>query len=180
MKWAQTQKGFTIVELLIVIVVIAILAAITIVAYNGIQNRAYDTTVQNDLATFFKKVELYKVNDSSSRYPTPGTAVNMKSITDEHGIRVTTSAYSTTVNNNVAYCYATDGSDAGVVAISRSGNAYYISTTSGGVKPFTQSWTSTASTTCRNPDTAGPHVLQSSTGFTNVWAKTTSGWFYAI
>lgn len=34
------KRGFTIVELLIVIVVIAILAAITVVAYNGIQNRA--------------------------------------------------------------------------------------------------------------------------------------------
>ena len=34
--WAK-QAGFTIVELLIVIVVIAILAAITIVAYNNVQ-----------------------------------------------------------------------------------------------------------------------------------------------
>ena len=33
------KRGFTIVELLIVIVVIAILAAISIVAYNGIQAR---------------------------------------------------------------------------------------------------------------------------------------------
>ncbi|RYF28607.1 MAG: prepilin-type N-terminal cleavage/methylation domain-containing protein, partial [Chloroflexi bacterium] len=33
------NRGFTIVELLIVIVVIGILAAITIVAFNGIQNR---------------------------------------------------------------------------------------------------------------------------------------------
>ena len=39
MRAKQTQ-GFTIVELLIVVVVIAILAAITIVSYNGIQNRA--------------------------------------------------------------------------------------------------------------------------------------------
>jgi prepilin-type N-terminal cleavage/methylation domain-containing protein len=36
----EKQTGFTIVELLIVIVVIGILAAITIVAYNGIQERA--------------------------------------------------------------------------------------------------------------------------------------------
>ena len=36
----KTKSGFTIVELLIVIVVIGILAAITIVAYNGIQSRA--------------------------------------------------------------------------------------------------------------------------------------------
>lgn len=41
MQWAkQTKSGFTIVELLIVVVVIAILAAITIVAYNGINERA--------------------------------------------------------------------------------------------------------------------------------------------
>lgn len=38
----QRQAGFTIVELLIVIVVIAILAAISIVAYNGIQQRAHN------------------------------------------------------------------------------------------------------------------------------------------
>lgn len=36
----QKQRGFTIVELLIVIVVIGILAAITVVAYNGVQARA--------------------------------------------------------------------------------------------------------------------------------------------
>ena len=42
--WAQKQTGFTIVELLIVIVVIGILAAITIVAYNGVQQRATNTS----------------------------------------------------------------------------------------------------------------------------------------
>lgn len=36
----KTKSGFTIVELLIVIVVIGILAAIAIVAYNGVQQRA--------------------------------------------------------------------------------------------------------------------------------------------
>lgn len=40
MQRGRKQTGFTIVELLIVIVVIGILAAITIVAYNGIQERA--------------------------------------------------------------------------------------------------------------------------------------------
>lgn len=40
MKRRGSETGFTIVELLIVIVVIGILAAITIVAYNGIQERA--------------------------------------------------------------------------------------------------------------------------------------------
>ena len=40
-------KGFTLVELLIVIVVIAILAAISIVAYNGIQQRSRDSAAKS-------------------------------------------------------------------------------------------------------------------------------------
>ena len=55
-------QGFTIVELLIVIVVIAILAAITIVAYNGIQARARDTTRKEDLAQLSKATKLYSVD----------------------------------------------------------------------------------------------------------------------
>lgn len=64
--WAQKSiysKGFTIVELLIVVVVIAILAAITIVAYNGIQNQASDSVVKSDISTLGKKMALDAVND---------------------------------------------------------------------------------------------------------------------
>lgn len=43
------RRGFTIVELLIVIVVIGILAAITIVSYNGIQGRAKDVALRAEL-----------------------------------------------------------------------------------------------------------------------------------
>lgn len=42
----KRQSGFTIVELLIVIVVIGILAAITIVAFNGVQARASDAKIR--------------------------------------------------------------------------------------------------------------------------------------
>lgn len=65
----QTKsRGFTIVELLIVIVVIAILAAITIVAYNGIQTRAKDSAAQALANNVVKKVESYYTVNSS--YPT--------------------------------------------------------------------------------------------------------------
>jgi len=78
-KKSITDKGFTIVELLIVIVVIAILAAITIVAYNGIQNRARDTNDKTDAAALQKVAET--VNIETGSYPsaggTPSTA-NLK------------------------------------------------------------------------------------------------------
>jgi len=61
------QSAFTIVELLIVIVVIGILATIAVVAYNGIHNRAYDTTVRSDLANASRQLEIIKV--SLDRYP---------------------------------------------------------------------------------------------------------------
>lgn len=57
----KKQAGFTIVELLIVIVVIAILAVITIVAYNGIQTRARDTLRKNDIAQLKKSLLAYNV-----------------------------------------------------------------------------------------------------------------------
>jgi len=53
--WAK-QTGFTIVELLIVIVVIGILAAITIVAYNGIQDRARKSALQSSLTQTEKEI----------------------------------------------------------------------------------------------------------------------------
>ena len=70
MRLSLQQRGFTIVELLIVIVVIAILAAITIVAYNGIQSRAKDSRIQSDIQSVAKKIELYAVDNGS--YPSTG------------------------------------------------------------------------------------------------------------
>lgn len=62
--WAKhsRQKGFTIVELLIVIVVIAILAAITVVAYNGIQSRTKIASVNTDLKSIKTAMLMYRTD----------------------------------------------------------------------------------------------------------------------
>lgn len=62
------KSGFTIVELLIVIVVIGILASITIVAYNGIQTRAYNTQIIAGVNAYNKALLQYAAVNST--YPT--------------------------------------------------------------------------------------------------------------
>lgn len=66
--------GFTIVELLVVIVVIGILAAISLIAYTGISSRAIATSLQSDLTNASQQLKLYSQIYSS--YPTALNASN--------------------------------------------------------------------------------------------------------
>ncbi len=86
-------RGFTIVELLIVIVVIAILAAITIVTFSGMRSRVIDSSMQSDLQSAAKLL----ANDLTlnSVYPlTPAAASNGRGLPLSNG-----SAYNYTVSN---------------------------------------------------------------------------------
>jgi len=58
------QHGFTIVELLVVIVVIGILAAITVVSYTGISQKAIVVTLQSDLMSGSDQLKIYQVFNS--------------------------------------------------------------------------------------------------------------------
>lgn len=147
------QKGFTIVELLIVIVVIGILAAITIVAFNGVQNRGYDTSIKSDLKNIGQKYELYRVDNDS--YPfgsllNDGTAFRLD---------VGRNAYDMTSSYQLINCTSTTtvGSDYAVLATSKSGKKFYVSSLSGGVQEYTGSGTWVTPSSCAN-------VLPGSTG----------------
>lgn len=78
-KFSKTQSAFTIVELLVVIVIIGILAAIIFLAYTGISQKAIDTSLQSDLKNASTILELDKSNDDF--YPsTSGSANNNKGL----------------------------------------------------------------------------------------------------
>lgn len=63
---AARKNGFTLVELLIVVVVITILAVISIVAYSGMQTRARDTIRASDMAQIEKSLRLYETEHNGS------------------------------------------------------------------------------------------------------------------
>lgn len=68
LKSKSLQKGFTIVELLIVIVVIGILAALVLNTFSGVQKRARDTQRQTDTNALFTQLEAYY--NEKGGYPT--------------------------------------------------------------------------------------------------------------
>lgn len=104
---AQSQSGFTIVELLIVIVVIAILAAITLVAYNGIQQSARLATLQSDLTNNAKLLETSKTSSATDQYPADQAAANLR---PSEGTTLVYTAYTTSAGAQKGYCLqATQG-----------------------------------------------------------------------
>ena len=97
------SNGFTIVELLIVIVVIGILAALTIVAYNGVQKNVIDKAIMSDADSIAGPETRYSVNNSTggkSWYSgtgvdadlqftgTPGNVIDVVATSTDYCIRV--------------------------------------------------------------------------------------------
>lgn len=113
----SAQKGFTIVELLIVIVIIGILAAIVIVAYNGITNSAKEAAAENDLANIAKKLEIYRIEQG--RFPTSTTEMA------NADVKVTRSLYSVD-RNNVYYCRNNDNQTYAIGVEVTTGTQYYL------------------------------------------------------
>ena len=147
MSLKQTKsRGFTIVELLIVIVVIAILAAITIVAYNGIQNRAKTSAGQSAANTIIKKAEA--ANAIATGYPTStgtgagGFGANNDSSLTGSGITLAaiTAGTAPTVTNTVEYLPCTTPSGAGASV------SYYDYTASGAATKVTKTIGATCTT----------------------------------
>ena len=97
-KLKAKQSGFTIVELLIVIVVIGILAAITIVAYSGITARANGTKAQTNGANTQKVAEAMNADTGSYPATAASFATGSTSTKEPSGITVIPDAATSTVN----------------------------------------------------------------------------------
>ncbi len=158
MKWSQQRAGFTIVELLIVVVVIAILAAITIVSYTAITAQANDSNVKSDLRNMAQKVELSKQDNGyipQDRTPFKN-AIGFKSINrNAYGVLFVSGGN----NYNILYCSPAPDANYSIIARSVTGRVYYI-VGGEGVKEYIGTVASSSSTVCSAigtpiPDTSG-------------------------
>ena len=162
-RWDQKQTGFTIVELLIVIVVIAILAAISIVAYNGIQNRSNNAAVQSDLRQVGQKLMERKIVDGT--YPvfanTPaGPGFNFS---------INQNSYDQS-EYNFYICHSSVDPQSGfaIGARSKSGDMYAWSSTTGGFIDYDSTYWGTSTNIC-------PAVGYDSPNFNFTYGRHTSG-----
>lgn len=110
--------GFTIVELLVVIVVIGILASITIVSYGGVTNKAYKATAQNAADSVASKAMIYAVEDTNNFYPKTYAALSADTTKTYYLAPATATLVTTTIaaapavananSINIQVCGATD------------------------------------------------------------------------
>ena len=110
------SQGFTIVELLVVIVVIGILAAITIVSYTGMSQKATVASLASDLDSASRQLKLYQVTSSLSSYPTsldvnncPVPADSARCLKPSPGTSYTSYIVNTTTTPQVFCITATKG-----------------------------------------------------------------------
>ena len=70
------DRGFTLVEILIVIVILGVLATVTVFAVRGITNRGEGASCQTDRSTIAKAAQYYLAKNNVDEIPPSGVGVD--------------------------------------------------------------------------------------------------------
>lgn len=99
--YSRSMRGFTIIELLLVVVIIGILSSIIFISYNGVSQKAIISSMKMDLSNVVNKLKIYQIDDD--QYPL--SLDELDSVRPSAG-----NNYQYVVSNNtmpIGYCVAT-------------------------------------------------------------------------
>ncbi len=165
MRNLRQKTGFTIVELLIVIVIIAVLASISSVAYAGINNRANESAVVSDFSQFHKTISLWKAQ--YGLYPINDTELTSAKT------KANKPLYSTATNNFI-YCRSGSSDSYALIARSSTGKIYQVDWANSQPREAAFAWgTPTAMCTSAGISTVAATIGYYSTP--NIWPPWTNG-----
>lgn len=85
----NSESGFTLVELLIVVIILGILAAIAIPSFSTATSESKESVIAANLATMRQAIELYQLNHNGS-YPGTTVVTQLTTQTDKNGAADTT------------------------------------------------------------------------------------------
>lgn len=109
------KKGFTLIEMLVVISIIGVLASLAIISYTGTQKSARDTQRKSDLRQYQNSLEVFANKNNgfySSRTSQNGVSAS-DTLCDDLGITNCPSDPREEDDPTFSYKYQTDGSDSG-------------------------------------------------------------------
>lgn len=114
-KQFRSQKGFTLVELLVVIAVIGLIASVVVVSLGTVREKARDTRRKEDLDALRKALEIYYAEEE--KYPTTNGAWTILNGVDDSLTKVLVPKYIEAMPKDpkgtnqlpYVYKYASDG-----------------------------------------------------------------------
>lgn len=124
------RSGFTVIELIIVIVVIGVLASVVLVNFSDVRTKGTDSVVQSELRDFGDQIATYSSTNLDGYYP-----ANNDTALAAVGIMISKKSYETS-SGGLLYCTKSDYSDFAILAQSKTGKIFAY-TSNGELKPYT-------------------------------------------